>query len=79
MAENAWPGVLILEPTAWSRTTEITVSAGTMIVFGGAGVSGWREADLDELEDDPPEDFAASAEEPEDVASAADCAEEPAC
>ena len=42
VAENAWPGVLILEPTAWSRRTEMTVSAGTIRGRGGGGGGGLR-------------------------------------
>src|ERR1700720_4682765 len=42
VAENPCPGVLILEPTAWSRRTEMTVSAGTIRGRGGVGREGVR-------------------------------------
>src|SRR6266478_2646893 len=39
VAEKFWPGVLILEPTGSSSTTEITVSAGTTMGLGRGGAS----------------------------------------
>src|SRR6266849_8339608 len=39
VAAKVWPGVLIFDPTASSRTTVITVSAGTTTGLGRGGAS----------------------------------------
>src|SRR5260370_41986242 len=50
VAEKFWPEEEVLEPSASSRTTEIVVSAGTMIVLGDSAA---RMADLAEPPGEP--------------------------
>src|ERR1700680_1643487 len=51
VATNLWPVVLIFDPTASSRTTEIDVSAGTTIGLGFGAASLFADAELDGEDD----------------------------
>src|ERR1700686_870341 len=60
VAAKFWPGELILEPTGSSRTTLITVSAGTTMGLGrGASALGAERADSEDGDDE----FASVAED----------------